>query len=64
MFHRPTPRPLANLAAEEREDGASWSVEEKLRIVAEAEEPGARIAEVAARHGSLSGIMRSCGIAS
>jgi len=27
-----------------------WSVEEKLRIVAETEEPGARIAEVAARH--------------
>jgi transposase len=27
-----------------------WSVEEKLRIVAEAEEPGARITEVAARH--------------
>jgi hypothetical protein len=27
-----------------------WSVEEKLRIVAEAEEPGVRIAEVAARH--------------
>jgi transposase len=27
-----------------------WSVEEKLRIVTEAEEPGVRIAEVAARH--------------
>jgi transposase-like protein len=27
-----------------------WSVEEKPRIVAEAEEPGVRIAEVAARH--------------
>ena len=27
-----------------------WSVEEKLRIVAEADEPGARIAEVAARN--------------
>ena len=27
-----------------------WSVEEKLRIVAEAEEPGARITDVAARH--------------
>ena len=27
-----------------------WSVEEKLRIVAEAEEPGARITEVAAQH--------------
>jgi transposase len=27
-----------------------WSVEEKLRIVAETEEPGSRIAEVAARH--------------
>ena len=27
-----------------------WSIEEKLRIVSEVEEPGARIAEVAARH--------------
>ena len=27
-----------------------WSVEEKLRIVAEADEPGARIAEVSARN--------------
>lgn len=27
-----------------------WSVEEKLRIVAEAEEPGARITDVAARN--------------
>jgi transposase len=27
-----------------------WSVEEKLRIVTETEEPGSRIAEVAARH--------------
>ena len=27
-----------------------WSVEEKLRIIAEADEPGARIAEVAARN--------------
>jgi transposase len=27
-----------------------WSLEEKLRIVAEAEEPGARITEVAGRH--------------
>ena len=27
-----------------------WSIEEKLRIVAEAEEPGARITEVAARN--------------
>lgn len=27
-----------------------WSVEEKLRIVAEVEEPGAGITEVAARH--------------
>jgi transposase len=27
-----------------------WSVEEKLRIVAETEEPGARTTEVAARH--------------
>jgi transposase len=28
-----------------------WSTEEKLRIVAESEEPGARVTEVAARHG-------------
>ncbi len=27
-----------------------WSTEEKLRIVAEAEEPGARVTDVAARH--------------
>jgi transposase len=27
-----------------------WSLQEKLRIVAEAEEPGARITEVASRH--------------
>jgi transposase len=33
-----------------RERRRRWSLEEKLRIVAEAEEPGARIAQVAARH--------------
>jgi transposase len=27
-----------------------WSIEEKLRIVSEVEEPGARVTEVAARH--------------
>jgi transposase len=27
-----------------------WSIEEKLRIVAEAEEPGARVTDVAMRH--------------
>jgi len=33
-----------------RERRRRWSLEEKLRIVAEAEEPGARITDVAARH--------------
>ena len=34
-----------------RERRRRWSVEEKLRIVAETQEPGARITDVAARHG-------------
>lgn len=33
-----------------RERRRRWSVEDKLRIVAEAEEPGARVCDVAARH--------------
>jgi transposase len=33
-----------------RERRRRWSVDEKLRIVAEAEEPGARLRAVAARH--------------
>ena len=34
-----------------RERRRRWSVTEKLRIVAETQEPGARISGVAARHG-------------
>jgi transposase len=34
-----------------RERRRRWSTEEKFRIVAEAEEPGARLTDVAARHG-------------
>ena len=34
-----------------RERRRRWSTETKLRIVAEAEEPGARLTDVAARHG-------------
>ena len=33
-----------------RERRRRWSVTEKLRIVAESEEPGARVCDVAARH--------------
>lgn len=33
-----------------RERRRRWSIEEKLRIVAETQEPGARISDVAARH--------------
>ena len=33
-----------------RESRRRWSTEAKLRIVAEAEEPGARLTDVAARH--------------
>ena len=34
-----------------------WTVEEKLRIVAEAAEPGARIGDVAARHDVYPGLL-------
>lgn len=34
-----------------RERRRRWSVEQKLRIVAETQEPGARVSDVAARHG-------------
>lgn len=34
-----------------RERRRRWQIEEKLRIVAETYEPGARVTEVAARHG-------------
>jgi transposase len=34
-----------------------WTVEEKLRIVAETEEPGARIGDVAARHDVYPGLL-------
>ena len=34
-----------------RERRRRWSMADKLRIVAEAQEPGARICDVAARHG-------------
>jgi transposase len=34
-----------------RERRRRWSIEQKLRVVAETHEPGARISAVAARHG-------------
>jgi transposase len=34
-----------------------WTVEEKLRIVAETEEPGARVGDVAARHDVYPGLL-------
>ena len=40
-----------------RERRRRWSVEEKLRIVAETEETGARVTEVAARHGVYPGLL-------
>ena len=40
-----------------RERRRRWSVEEKLRIVAETEEAGARVTEVVARHGVYSGLL-------
>jgi transposase len=40
-----------------RERRRRWSVEEKLRIVAETEEGGARVTEVAARHGVYPGLL-------
>ena len=40
-----------------RERRRRWSIEEKLRIVAETEEVGARVTEVAARHGVYPGLL-------
>jgi transposase len=40
-----------------RERRRRWSAEEKLRIVAETEEAGARVTEVAARHGVYPGLL-------
>jgi transposase len=40
-----------------RERRRRWSVEEKLRIVAESNEPSARVTEVAARHGVYPGLL-------
>lgn len=40
-----------------RERRRRWSLEEKLRIVAETEEVGARVTEVAARHGMYPGLL-------
>ena len=40
-----------------RERRRRWSIEEKLRIVAETEEGGARVTEVAARHGVYPGLL-------
>lgn len=40
-----------------RERRRRWSCEEKLRIVAESKEPGARVTEVAARHDLYPGLL-------
>jgi transposase len=40
-----------------RERRRRWSIEEKLRIVGETEEAGARVTEVAARHGVYPGLL-------
>jgi transposase len=40
-----------------RERRRRWSIEEKLRIVAETEEAGVRVTEVAARHGVYPGLL-------
>ena len=40
-----------------RERQRRWSIEEKLRIVAETNEPGVRVTEVAARHGVYPGLL-------
>jgi len=40
-----------------RERRRRWSIEEKLRIVTETEEAGARVTEVAARHGVYPGLL-------
>ena len=42
-----------------RERRRRWSIEEKLRIVGETEEAGARVTEVAARHGVYPGLLFS-----
>jgi transposase len=40
-----------------RERRRRWSIDEKLRIVAETEEAGARVTEVAARHSVYPGLL-------
>ena len=40
-----------------RERRRRWSIEEKLRIVGETEEAGARVTDVAARHGVYPGLL-------
>ena len=40
-----------------RERRRRWSIEEKLRIVSETEEAGARVTEVASRHGVYPGLL-------
>ena len=40
-----------------RQGRRRWTVEEKLRIVAETDEPGARIGDVAARHDVYPGLL-------
>lgn len=40
-----------------RERRRRWSVEDKLRLVAETNEPGARVTEVAAQHGLYPGLL-------
>jgi transposase len=40
-----------------RERRRRWLIEQKLRIVAETNEPGARVTEVAARHGVYPGLL-------
>jgi transposase len=42
-----------------RERWRRWSIEEKLRIVAESNEPGTRVTEVAVRHGVYPGLLFS-----
>ena len=42
-----------------RERRRRWSLEDKLRIVAETHEPGARVTEVAARHEVYPGLLFS-----
>ena len=47
-------RRIEIIAGERRQ---RWSIEEKLRIVAETEEVGAHVTEVAARHGVYPGLL-------